>query len=125
MLSREFLKKWARQLGRAHPGDIVSLRREEAVEIMSTIRELQVRVAELEPDAKLGRMVLAAREAVLDYEMPFHQCTCCGGTKDYDAALYRYVSSHAPDCPWAALVKEMEALEAAGKEERCPGGSQP
>jgi phage shock protein A len=46
MLSREFLKKWARQLGRAHPGDIVSLRREEAVEIMSTIRELQVRVAE-------------------------------------------------------------------------------
>jgi len=77
---------------------------------------LQARVSELEPDAKLGRMVRAAKEAVLDYEMPFHQCTCCGGGKEYDAAHFRYVSRHTPDCPWAALVKEIEAPEAARKE---------
>ena len=73
MLSREFLKKWARQLGRAHPGDIVSLRREEAVEIMSTIRELRARVAELEtrlnppcPDPGIDAFYLDADEAALE-----------------------------------------------------------
>ena len=75
------------------------------------------RVAELEADARLGRMVRAAREAVLDYDMPFHQCTCCGGCHVYDVELCRFVARHTPDCAWAALVKVIKSEPEGGKHE--------
>ena len=81
------------------------------------VHHLKLRIAKLEADARLGRMVRAAREAVLDYDMPFHQCTCCGGCHVYDVELCRFVARHTPDCAWAALVKVIKSEPEGGKHE--------
>jgi hypothetical protein len=76
--------------------------------LAAALRAERERVAELELDAALGRMVRAAKDTVLDYEKPFHLCACCGGSTEFFAALNGYASRHTPDCPWAALVAELE-----------------
>jgi hypothetical protein len=86
-------------------------------DLAAALRAEREPVAELEADARLGRMVRAAREAVLDYDMPFHQCTCCGGCHVYDVELCRFVARHTPDCAWAALVKVIKSEPEGGKHE--------
>jgi hypothetical protein len=82
------------------------------VALAAEVRALRKRVAELEADAKLGRLAIDARDAALASEWQWSaegiaKCDWCG---------HRYGDppTHNPDCIWGAFIA---ALEAARKEE--------